>query len=293
MARRCYATVPLRVHARYENLTLAEALARFCGAEFESQLRAQHRGAKIFAMNQVARALHEPGCKSISSDSRQSRITNHAIDVDVSWWNDAIDHYGVSGGPITVVRDGQQAQNGVGKLTRGDVFKLADAATASRDGALSLMWHSLAWGAGPKRRLCKKRIESIGTDEHRFADALISCAESSRTDALSAYRQICPAPGRNLVKFLGPAFATKYLYFSGGGRIAHPCLILDSRVATTLKSRAGWSDLRTDGLWPVETYAEYCELLGSWSVRKSAELGRPVGADEYERCLFDSEVAGS
>jgi hypothetical protein len=108
---------------------------------------------------------------------------------------------------------------------------------------------------------------------------LISAAELSRTDPEHAFAILRP-DRTNAIKSLGPSFFTKFLYFAGGGDPAHPCLILDRRVATSLRDECGWDSLHRFGPWPSETYRRYCELLNRWAVAYRC------APDELERTLF-------
>jgi hypothetical protein len=74
-----------------------------------------------------------------------------------------------------------------------------------------------------------------------------------------------------LLKYLGPAFFTKYLYFAGGGAATRPCVILDRVVAANLRAR-GWDGLRSAS-WSAVTYVQYCELLACLAREASNRLG--------------------
>ena len=125
-----------------------------------------------------------------------------------------------------------------------------------------------------------KRMDAVRLDPAAAADALRAAAVKSRTDPRAAFETLRPH-GSPYITHLGPAFFTKYLYAAGAGHDAHPCLILDSRVATALR-RSGWDSLGTRGGWPAATYARYCDLLTRWA----GEVG--VRPDLIERWLFDT-----
>lgn len=173
----------------------------------------------------------------------------------------------------------------MGQICRADIFALADDACRDPDAALTMLWHAVAWGTGKRPRLCLARMRAARKVQ-RIGATLTEIAVIARTDPDKAYTRLCPYPGGNLIKYLGPSFATKYLYFAGGGDIGHPCLILDRRVALALRDHCRWTDLKVWGGWPVAVYEEYCQLLHRWAKDASQRLRRPVGADEYERCLF-------
>nr|WP_262414340.1 hypothetical protein [Streptomyces acidipaludis] len=153
----------------------------------------------------------------------------------------------------------------------------------SDDDVLRLLWHVLAWGSGLKLRNNRRRLDSIRDGRPAVITALREAATSARTDPEAAYRRLFKGAG---VRYLGPAFFTKYLYFAGAGSFDHPCVILDSRVAEALNKRCGWYSLRAGGGWPPETYGRYCTLLARWASEESDRLGRQVGADEIELWLF-------
>ena len=224
--------------------------------------------------------------QAIGAD-RTTSVVEQAINVDLDWWNARLRAYGLPGGPMNSRGDdGGVIESGIIPMTRGDVFEIASADLSSADNACRLLWYSLAWGAGAKRRLCDKRLQGVRDGGSRVLDGLVDAARLSSSDAEAAYLAICPSTKLNLVRYLGPAFATKYLYFSGAGAEDHPSLILDSVVATSLRDRCGWESLSNRGGWPSDTYDRYCNLLARWSRESSARPGPTFTADQIERALF-------
>ncbi|MFD7604762.1 hypothetical protein ACFWAN_30465, partial [Streptomyces mirabilis] len=65
----------------------------------------------------------------------------------------------------------------------------------------------------------------------------------------------------------------------------HPCAILDSQVAATLRDTCKWDSLG-ENEWPTSTYVRYCALLDRWAHEESSRFGRRIGIDEIERWLF-------
>jgi hypothetical protein len=163
----------------------------------------------------------------------------------------------------------------------------ADAASLNLDSEeelLRFLWRILAWGSGMKLRHNRKRIRAVADGLPSATAALRQALQAAREDPGQAYEALRPG-GRNAIAHLGPAFSAKVLYFVGGGALDHPCAILDSRVADTLRSTCQWDSLGS-GEWPASTYARYCALLQRWAQEESRHLGRRIGADEIERCLF-------
>lgn len=214
---------------------------------------------------------------------RRERVAEQAILVHERWWNDAIASRGLPGGPLRVER----RHGDTVVLTREGVWSHAARAAEDDEAALRLLWHTLAWGAGMKLRLCNRRMDAIASHPHA-AKLLREAAALSRQDPVEAYRILHPR-GIGVLSGLGPAFGTKYLYFAGGGDPAHPSLIFDSQVATTL-AVVGWTSLTGRAAWAPATYGRYVGLLARWarelSDGRTGGLGRRVAADELERWLF-------
>lgn len=237
-------------------------------------------------------ALHpsDDARRWVASADPAAEIFDHAITVDLDWWNSSLSERGLPGGPVTglsaasgVVDSGRQV------ITRGHVFSLAAGAADDPDAALRLLWHALAWGSGLKYRLDHQRMDSIADDLPGTSEALAAAARLSRVSPAEAYRRLY-AGDRTLIGSLGPAFFTKYLYFAGGGKADHPCLILDSRVAASLVGQ-GWISLNPGGAWPASTYERYVNLLNRWRRELTDQAGHEPRADLIERWLFDSHPA--
>lgn len=228
-----------------------------------------------------------PETDAISSESRQEWIFNHKISVNIGRWNENLNLRSLGGGPVRARESGgSETSSGIGFISRGDLFALGIEADKSDDYALRLLWHTIAWGVGRRFRLCKKRMDSVMRNPE-CADTLAEAARLARTDCGAAYDLMCPQGGQNLIGYLGPSFATKYLYFAGGGSEVHPSLILDDVVSSALERR-GFPIPVSYGKWSTEGYIRYCQLLANWADERSSEVDRRVGADEYERLLFSS-----
>lgn len=208
-------------------------------------------------------------------------VAGQRVRVDLDWWNTSLVKLGAPGGCLWV--DG--ADTGQVDVTRAHVFAAAD------QGVWPLLWLSMAWGTGSRRRLVHRRMRAAAADPERYAAALTAAARAAAADPERAYALLYPGD-RSLVPTLGPSFFTKFLYFAGGGNPVHRSRILDSRVARSLH-RAGWRSLRTGGAWPARTYGRYTGLLDAWTRTLSAELGHQVAADTVERWLFDQGVSSA
>lgn len=147
--------------------------------------------------------------------------------------------------------------------------------------------------------------ESVETEEDAVSFYVAVCSWGAGTDAQQTYRCVQPlhqpgAPGKLLeglrvastesavdgyftfknysqarIKYLGPAFFTKLLYFAAGrptpADTRHP-LILDRRVAVAL----GWT--KTSG-WRTSEYSHYLDLVEQLQERWRPDL--PTDVIEY------------
>jgi hypothetical protein len=219
-------------------------------------------------------------------DGGRGPIAAHGFEVNLDWWNGHLKSLDLPGNQMVVgKRDGAVVFEGKARIERQDLFALADNACATPEGALSLLWHALAWGTGTGARNNLRRLRSVAADIDTAGELIRLAAERSREDAEAAYSILCPAPRPPTIKFLGPSFATKVLYAAGAGHSEHPCLIMDERVAAVLHDQVGWDSLGKQN-WPGNTYARYCVLLHRWSDELHGQ-GQAIRADELERALFE------
>ncbi|MBF6340888.1 hypothetical protein IU450_34110 [Nocardia abscessus] len=205
----------------------------------------------------------------LSGADAQEVIFAHRIEIVPQWWAHNLAAYGFDNPVVDT------------SVSRGQLFAMADAAVVSGEGALALLWNSLAWGVGRRARNNRQRIASMAAGRDNHAALLVEAARASRSDPVAAYALLRPSPYRNAVRWLGPAFFTKFLYFAGGGRADHPCCIIDNRVAAALRA-AGWAGLAGSG-WSPDVYGRYLRLLHRW--QNECDCTRP---DLIERWLFDT-----
>lgn len=215
--------------------------------------------------------------------SRQQSVIDHAVGVGLDWWNDG--HRGLPGLPV--VAEGHTT--GEWRLSRGEIFALADDAMDDESGTavLRLLWHALAWGTGPQQRGNTKRVSAVTADLPRTQSLLRDAAVESRSDPIAAFRLLRPG-SRNAISYLGPNFATKYLYFAGGGNPEHPCVIVDARVRATLYRSTKKTDPRFAPLsqYSAAHYQAALEVMQAWASQAYTAVGRTVAVDEVERWAF-------
>jgi hypothetical protein len=225
-------------------------------------------------------ALDPPICDEITATSRHERIDRHGQEFQINrrWWAGQLaclrEATGIDA-PLCETRDGT--------ISRKDLFLLGKEAHTNPTVAFSTLWSACAWGKGRRVFGVKPMLQSV--KDRRPDEALCKAAELARRDPVEAFAVLIRPQG-NLIKGLGPSFATKYLYFAGGGNRKHPCLILDKWVARALRKLPGWDQFPEWGP-SADDYKKYCEILAQWAKAKSKELERTVGGDEFERCLFE------
>ena len=103
----------------------------------------------------------------------RTTVLKQRVAVDFRWWNERLAPRGLPGGPISAP-DGRS-------LTRVDVF-------AERDNPFRLLWLTLAWGSGNRRRLCEKRIGAV-CDTSDVAELLAAATTQAAADPVAAFRQ--------------------------------------------------------------------------------------------------------
>jgi len=169
--------------------------------------------------------------------------------------------------------------NGSIYVTRTDVFQVAAISVATPN-ALNyerLMLAAAAWGAGTRSRSVKRAMRpwtGAGPAAPTPGTALAAAAAAlAAGGAVAAYASLLSS-GANYVKYLGPAFFTKFLYFVGYGQI-HPGpdpLILDSYVARGLTRLIGigganpWVLSLANAGWSTSQYGAYL----AWAAGEAA-----------------------
>jgi 8-oxoguanine DNA glycosylase-like protein len=205
-----------------------------------------------------------------------STVLEQAVDVPPRWWREKLGARGLADELFDAPDD---------QLDRAYLFGLGKQAADSPGDARRLLWATLAWGTGRRHRNNRSRIRAVTESLDASSETLRRAAELGRTDPEGAYRVL--RPHANAVRFLGPPFFTKFLYFAGGGSPTHRCLILDSMVARSLRRHCGWASLTGRYAWSSGDYVAYCDLLACWSAQLSdSTAGELVTPDRIEYVLF-------
>lgn len=210
----------------------------------------------------------------------QEAVLAQSVPVNAGRWREAITSRGLP--PL----QGKLAEPGLTSVSRAEVFSLADR-EATVENAFQLLYYSLAWGLGSRAPRLHARLDALAADQERAGELLVAAWEKARTGApaVEVYSVLTTGRGAGRIRWFGPAFSTKFLYFAQGAASVPRYVILDAVVAGNLK--AAWPGA-SSGAWFPETYGRYCELLANWAEQATDRLGgsRKVRADEIEYTLF-------
>ena len=180
------------------------------------------------------------------------------------------------------------------RVSRGDVFEIASQVRDSDRCAADLLTASFIWGMG-RTGYGPRRYRDIcamagGRLEQKLRQALEAGNDSDYPDPVAGYAQLyggdddrqraAPQDERwSRLHGYGPAFFTKFLYFSTPG-----ALILDARMARAVLKLSGTSHLiSADGSVPAWTPYRYCVYL-HWTSQTAQTVG--VTPDLLEATLF-------
>lgn len=177
-----------------------------------------------------------------------------------SWWSDR---------GITI----EPAQ-----LNREALFALAKQCRENAEADwVSLLWHVIAWGMMGDYRNTPTIVASAakGKQRSRLNDILRATAQAShRGEILSAYKAI-----HGKIPRLGPAFFSKFLYFTADRESSSPrSIIFDSRVCAAVFTLTGHDYSKER----AETYERFCNEMHRWSQL----FDEPADGIEFRMYLF-------
>lgn len=139
------------------------------------------------------------------------------------------------------------------RVSRSDLFIQAQHVT-SEESILNLYVEVCGWGTGTKAQRVARCVRPL-REEGAVAALARSFEAAQSQNPVEAYRRL-NTWGEDRVKYFGPAFFTKWLYFSsyaGQSRQDHLPLILDARVSTAI----GWKTAR----WRSGDYGRYLDIV--------------------------------
>lgn len=140
----------------------------------------------------------------------------------------------------------------------------------------AMIWGYGTTGYGPYRT---SRVLASDPDIVKHLIDVASRAQGSPNGGEDAFRHIAEHRGQaDYLKYLGPAFGTKFLYFlTAASEVADTTPVMDAVVRRWFRSEADIS-LAT-GSWDTESYQTYIGCLDEW--REQMPTGR--GGNRLER----------
>ncbi|GHE06843.1 8-oxoguanine DNA glycosylase OGG fold protein [Klenkia taihuensis] len=210
----------------------------------------------------------------------QEQVMAQAVDFRASWWERYVPG---EWWPQSLVRlPGAPGHPGYQRVTRQDLFDLA-AAAHSPEGRVGLLLGCYLWGTGPSAFLVGRRARTFTrTPLTVVAERLARVDEVMATEGPVAAYASMTRGGPNAVAYLGPAFFTKYLYFTGADLPRRP-LILDRKVAAAFGHMDPPWNIGSYG-WGSVTYERYLHRAEALA----AEHG--VSGDAVEHGLFTGRL---
>lgn len=161
-------------------------------------------------------------------------------------------------------------------VSRADVFLMARELETERQ-ALDLFVASMVWGHG-KNGYGAWRTARVLQDPAAGSKLLEAARVTRQSGGCAGFNQMAG----DRLKYLGVAFATKYLFFCGPGNVAEQPLVLDAVVQRWLSIHAGmWLSLD----WNKNDYRKYLTCVAAWA----DELGEDPAT--LEESMFRDKVA--
>lgn len=138
---------------------------------------------------------------------------------------------------------------------------------------------SRAWGEGMNGYGATRALDIFDLNPE-VSGALLNVARVLRDGGVESAYEALASASESRLRRLGPAFGTKYLYFSQPDGQRPRALIHDAQMAEWLRLHAGIS-LGAD-LWSPARYREYLETMHAWADELECE------PDDLEMCIFRS-----
>lgn len=166
-------------------------------------------------------------------------------------------------------------------LDRDDVRRIATDAVQGPDQAEFAFLVAKAWGEGDNGYGPTRALESIELTRDP-GRRLLAAAETLRDRGTHAAYASLSDGGPCRIFNLGPAFGTKFLYFTQPVGQRPMALIHDKNVGAWLHGHAGFPAWAA--AWSSSRYTTYLEQMHAWATRLACE------PDEVELCMFRSAL---
>lgn len=157
----------------------------------------------------------------------------------------------------------------------------AGEANAQRQAVVTAFIAAMIWGYGTAG-YGPYRTERVLREDPEVIDHLLEVARISNEGGAAAFEHIAKKRrGRSpYLKYLGPAFGTKFLYFlTAGVEDVEPAPVMDALVRRWFRDNT--NEQLITAWWDTESYRNYIGHLDNWA----AELGR-LRRDDVEHLIF-------
>lgn len=154
-------------------------------------------------------------------------------------------------------------------LSRADVTARCVAAPEGRDQATKAFIAATIWGYGPVG--CGGfRTKRVLNENDIAGETLAAVARTARDEGgPEAFAWLAQREHR--LRYLGVAFATKYLFFCAAGGDGQPALVLDRLVRDWMSRTLDWP-LSLE--WDTDDYYEYVASMSAWAAELDVEPGQ-------------------
>src|SRR5699024_988610 len=148
---------------------------------------------------------------------------------------------------------------------------------------LAMLWGYGLVGYGPFRT---RRI----LEQPTAAAELLEVAQVAQRDGgLAAFKLIADrrnGGARSFLRWLGPAFGTKYIYFlTAKNNPQEPAPVMDAVVYRWFRKHAPDRKLRVD-FWHTPSYEQFLNSLEEWAVDITEQYGQEIRIDDVEYLIF-------
>lgn len=173
------------------------------------------------------------------------------------------------------------------RIDRKQAVKLSPTVTNEEEAVqvflLSMLWGYGLVGYGPFRT---RRI----LDRPEAASELLEVAQVAQSDGgLAAFKLIADrrsVGSKSFLKWLGPAFGTKYIYFlTAKSNPQEPAPVMDAVVYRWFRKHAPDRELRVD-FWDTPSYERFLKSLEEWALDITQRFGQKILIDDVEYLIF-------
>lgn len=158
---------------------------------------------------------------------------------------------------------------------------VVDENTAVEVFLLAMLWGYGPVGYGPFRT---RRI----LDRPEAKSELLEVARVAHQEGGLAAFELVAARRRasTFLKWLGPAFGTKYIYFlTAKDRGSQPAPVMDAVIYRWFRKHTPDRPLRV-GYWDSASYRRFLDSLAEWAQEIGHRYGHEVGLDDVEYLIF-------